>query len=109
MTQLDLFGDRESHEADLALKRSAAGRESEQDKQLARVYKGIRAHLIAFRLTKEVGEEWTLIDLDAQLKLIPGLKYTPDSPRRILHALKKDGALDYEIVNRAQGIWKFTK
>ena len=108
-TQLDLFGQQERHEADLNEKRKAAKRKpNEQAENLARVYKGLKAALIAFRLNQGKGTEFTVQHLNEQLTLA-GHTFAPDSPRRILNELQRDGAIAYEVVNRAKGIWKFTK
>ena len=105
--QLDLFGDEQSHQDDLAEKRIAAGRgDSEQQEQLERVYIGMKGHLLAVRKLYSVGDEFTLTDIERSLQSL-GVKFRPDSPRRILSELRREGLVNCEVVNRSQGLWRW--
>lgn len=112
--QLDLFGDQQSHQEDLDAKRRASGRVpgscvgagGEQYEQLQRVYTGLKQQLLVVREQYKAGEEFTLTEIDIRLRAL-GAIFRPDSPRRILSELRKEGALNYEVVNRAQGIWRW--
>ena len=107
MSQQTLFGDGASeHAADLEHKRKAAGRETHQDRELARVTGAIADSLRAFREEMGIGREWSRQDLLDWLR-DRDVQCGPDSPRRILSQLKKSGELDYESVRR--GVLKFTK
>lgn len=102
--QLDLFGDAQAHQEDLAAKRAASS--GEQQRQLDRVYTGMKQHLMKVRRQFNTGDEFTLTDIEKRLRAM-GAVFRPDSPRRILSELRKEGALNYEVVNRSQGLWRW--
>lgn len=117
--QLSLFGDgAKEHEADLNAKAIASGRvkemvkeitaPTEQDRQLKRVKGGLAAAIMAYRLNHNVGDEFSMDDLNEQLQLA-GHAFRPDSPRRILRELQNDGVLEYRLVSRSKGIRRWTK
>lgn len=112
--QLDLFGDAEAHQSDMDAKRMASGRVTGscvgagggQHEQLQRVCTGLKQQLLIVRKQYKAGEEFTLTEIDLRLRAL-GAIFRPDSPRRILSELRKEGAINYEVVNRAQGIWRW--
>lgn len=112
--QLDLFGDAEAHQSDMDAKRMASGRVTGscagagggQHEQLQRVYTGLKHQLLIVRKQYRAGDEFTLTDIERSLRSI-GAIFRPDSPRRILSELRKEGALNYEVVNRSQGLWRW--
>jgi len=107
MKQLDLFGDAAAHAADMEAKRKAAERgETAQQRQLDRVYKGMKGHLLAVRKLYSTGDEFTLTDIERSLRSM-GVEFRPDSPRRVMSELRREGLLSCEVVNRSQGLWRW--
>lgn len=80
---------------------------SAQAENIERVRSKIESSIINFALT-HIDKPFHMEDLTRHVKAqIPDI--APDSPGRILRLLRRQRALDYEVVNRRQSLYRITK
>jgi len=77
-----------------------------KDPELKRVSGRIAGLILAFRETKQAGEQWHSEDLHRFVNRVS--KVAPASADRVLRQLRKAGQVDYEVVSRSKSLYKFT-
>jgi len=78
---------------------------AEQEANLARVFTKIAPAILEFHKRVGVGGEFHMADLTAYVRA--RTEIAPDSAGRIMRCLRQDGALNYEVVNRRQSLYRF--
>lgn len=78
---------------------------TDQDTQLARVNSRIAEHVVAF--LAEVGGVGTFRAADLQQYVSDRMTAAPGSADRILRKLKRDGLIDYVVLNRRGSLYRF--
>lgn len=77
---------------------------TEQTKNLNRVSEKIRAIVCDFFDAKGDGSRFTINELGRFVRLKEAV--APDSPGRIMRALRKEGRIDYEVLSRSQSLYR---
>lgn len=77
---------------------------AEQEEQLDRVRSKIAPVILRYFQDKPTGFEFHMADLEAYVRSASG--GAPDSPSRILRALRQAGYLQYEVVSRAKSLYR---
>jgi len=75
-----------------------------------RVYRGIGAHVLGFfrdLVGRRNCSEFFMSELGAWVKA--RVPTAPDSPSRILRELRRQGVLDYEVVDRSKSRYRVTR
>jgi len=80
----------------------------QQAKELSRVRGKIARHVIAFYKEHVLSGNYTFRGNELTDYVFSREPIAFESPMRILRNLKTDGLLNYEVVNRAQSLYKFT-
>ena len=75
------------------------------DADLKRVSGKIAGLILAFRATKQPGEQWHSEDLHKFVNQVS--KVAPASADRVLRQLRKAGQLDYQVVSRSKSLYTF--
>ena len=75
-----------------------------QQKHLERVSQCIASAILSFWQHRGYGREFTMGEL--QTFVNSRVKCSPDSPSRILRALRLEGRVNYSVVNRAKSLYK---
>lgn len=76
-----------------------------QAAQLARVRSNIAPLILAWFADQKPGDEFHINELTRYVwRFAPEI--AADSPRRVMAALKADGKLNYELVNRSQSLYR---
>lgn len=81
----------------------------EQAENLKRVYGNLHEAVLAF---VKLHEERALFNMIALTKWVQGnssFSLAPDSPGRILRELRREGLIDYEVVNRAASLYRIKR
>lgn len=74
---------------------------------LRRVKGDIRPAIIEFFLARQVGDRFHVAELSNFVN--DRHRCAPDSPRRIMSELAREGELDYVVVNRRNSLYQITK
>lgn len=102
MKQTDLFG-----EPGLEPKRVVIAREKrEQEKQIVRVTGRIRYLIQTFLACRSACSPPTFTMRELQAYVAGGASVAPGSTDRILRLLRRDGHLNYRVVNRAASLYE---
>ena len=80
--------------------------QSEQDKHLARVRSRIASAILAFLELRGVGATFHMQELTDYVA--DAAQTAPDSPGRILRALRREGLCDYKVENRRASLYRIT-
>lgn len=79
----------------------------EQDEQLRRVVSGIGVHVLAFLRTRLLSESDRVFHLTAlNTYVAEHAKCAPDSPRRVMGELKKQGWCVVELLSRSDSLYR---
>ncbi len=77
---------------------------TEQTANLNRVSEKIRSIVRAFFADKAHGRQFTINELTRFVSLRESV--APDSPGRIMRALRREGSIDYEVVSRSKSLYR---
>jgi hypothetical protein len=80
---------------------------SEQSKQIKRVHGRIAPAVMQFMRDKGVGAHFHADELRNYVEIRHGI--APDSAGRILRLLRREGRVDYEIIQRSFSLYRITK
>lgn len=84
---------------------AATSARADQDAQLDRVSKRIRGALLAFFMTRTPGTEYHGEDLRRHIAGQCG-DVAPDSARRIASMMKREGSINYELVDKTRSLYR---
>ena len=80
--------------------------QSEQDKHLARVRSRIASAILTFLELRGAGATFHMQELTDYVA--DAVQAAPDSPGRILRALRREGQCDYKVENRRASLYRIT-
>jgi hypothetical protein len=79
----------------------------EQKRQLERVTSRIGLSVYGFCRERGCGSSFHMTELTDWARRMTGT--APDSPGRILRALRQNGHIEYEVVDRAKSLYRLTR